>query len=80
MHYADIIAALTKRGWTLTRIAETEGVNVSFVSRVVRGKAAGISVAKRISRIVGVPVNTLWPDRYGKPHPRYRDRIERRAA
>ena len=80
MHYADIIAALTKRDWTLTRVAETEGVNVSFVSKVVRGTAASISVAKRISNIVGLPVNTLWPGRYGKPRPRYRDRIDRQAA
>jgi lambda repressor-like predicted transcriptional regulator len=80
MHYADIIAALTKRGWNLTRIAEAEGVNVSSVSRVVRGTGRSISVARRIARIIGVPVNTLWPDAYGKPRPRYRDRIDRQAA
>lgn len=80
MHYADIIAALKKRDWTLTRVAEAEGVNVSFVSRVVRGSGRSIAVARRIARIVGMPVNTLWPDVYGKPRPRYRDRIDRQAA
>lgn len=80
MHYADIIAALKKRNWTLTRVAEAEGVTLSFVSRVVRGTSRSIAVARRISRIVGVPVNTLWPEAYGKPRPRYRDHAERQAA
>lgn len=80
MHYADIIAELKKRGWTLTRVAQAEGVNTSFISRVVRGTGRSITVANSIARIVEIPVDTLWPGVYGRPRPRYRDRNGQLAA
>lgn len=81
MHYADIIAALTKAGFTLTRVAREEGVSPAAVSAVVHDRQRSVYIAKRIATIVGQPLDVLWPGVYGKPRPRYRDlNPERRAA
>ena len=81
MHHADIKAALEKRGYSLTAVAEMEGVTRSFVSQVVRG-ATGARIAARIADLLEVPIQKLWPNRYNAPpRDRYRDRnTERRAA
>ncbi len=80
MHPADIIAALKKKGFSLTRIAREQGVTVTSISAVVHDRDRSVHLAKRIASIVGQPVNTLWPGSYNRPRPRYRDRIDRQAA
>ena len=80
MHYADIIAALTKAGFTLTRVAREEGVSTTAVSAVVRDRERSIYIATRIAAIVGRPLDELWPGAYNRARPRYRDRIDRQAA
>ena len=81
MHYADIKAALEKRGYSLSYVARTEGVTRSFVSQVVRG-ASGARIALRIAALLEMPIDKLWPGRYNAPpRDRFSDRnTERRAA
>lgn len=80
MDAIDIRYHLLRKGIKLADIARAEGVSPTFVSLLIRGQRSSISVARRIARIVGQPVNQLWPGVYGKPRPRYRDRIDRQAA
>lgn len=80
MDALDIRYQLLRKGTTLADIARAEGVSPAFVSLLIRGRRSSISVARRIARIVGEPLDVLWPGKYGRPRPRYRDRIERQAA
>lgn len=81
MHHADIKAALEKRGYSLSYVANLEGVTRSFVSQVVRG-ASGARIAYRIAALLEMPIDKLWPGRYNAPpRDKWRDRgHERRAA
>ncbi len=67
MHPADIQAALKKKGVTQAAIACKLGVSEMTVSRVVRGTDSSRRVAQAISEVIGIPVSTLWPERYGNP-------------
>jgi len=53
-----------KKNVTLTALAKEEGVGVSVVSEVIRGKKASFAVATAIAAKVGKSLNTLWPDKY----------------
>ncbi len=67
MHPADIQAALKKKGITQAAIARQLSVSEMTVSRVVRGTDSSRRVAQAISDIIGIPLNNLWPERYGTP-------------
>lgn len=64
MHHADIFCLLMKKNVTLTALAKEEGVGVSVVSEVIRGKKTSFSVATAIAAKVGKSLNTLWPGKY----------------
>lgn len=64
MHPADINAALLKAGANQTRIAEAYKVSCNAVSSVIHGRMKSSRLAKAISKITGIPVNTLWPGKY----------------
>ncbi len=65
MHPADINAALIKCGTNQTQIAERLGVTQSTVSYVIWGRVRSRRVAHAIAKATGLPVDQLWPGRYG---------------
>ncbi len=68
MHYADIIAALTKAGYSQTGVAEELGVSQPTVFGVIRGDDTSYDVATFIAAVTNIPLNVMFPDgRYSKP-------------
>lgn len=61
MHHEQIKAELRMRGVTLTMLAEQCQVSRSMVTQVIYGFAKSKNIAQRISKIVGKPVDTIWP-------------------
>ncbi len=64
MHPADIKASLIKAGFSLTKLAETEGVSQPLVTQVIYGRSNSKRIAAAISRITGQPLHRLWPSQY----------------
>lgn len=64
MHHADIFCALMKKRITLTEIAKVEGISVSVVSEVIRGKKKSFDVATAISAKLNISLNRLFPGQY----------------
>jgi len=62
MHYADIIAALTKAAYSQTKIAADCGVTGQAVYQVIRSKNNSSPIARRISEVTGIPLKQIWPD------------------
>ena len=64
MHPADIKAALQKKRRSSAHIAKNLGLDRSTVSQVVTGKGTSRRVAFEISRVIGQPVDEIWPGKY----------------
>ncbi|MGI1671980.1 MAG: helix-turn-helix domain-containing protein [Neptuniibacter sp.] len=64
MHWADIIAALQRKGVTLTAIALSEDVEVSAVSNVIKGKIKSHRIAYAIAAATDIPTDKMWPGKY----------------
>lgn len=65
MDYLDLKFALARKGYTLTRIAEELGLfGPQSVQQVLTRKYISARVERRVSEIVGVPLEKLFPDRY----------------
>lgn len=64
MHYADINAALIKKGYTPTRLADELECSPGAVTQVIRGKTASRRIATHISKLLSRPVSQIWPGRY----------------
>jgi putative transcriptional regulator len=64
MHPADIKAALSKAGWTQAKVARQLGLSKMTICHVVRGTSKSAKVARAISAATGIPVGTLWPNKY----------------
>lgn len=60
----DIKAHIGKAGSSQTAIARAQKVSVSAVWSVIHGLSASKAIAQRISKVTGVPMATLWPQRY----------------
>lgn len=61
-HREDIKAAIRKRGTTVTKLAQDNGLSDSACRvALIRPSPAGERV---ISSFLGVPLQVLWPDRY----------------
>lgn len=65
MHPADITAALKKLGVSQADIARECGVERQAVSSVINGRGRSKRVEASIASVLGVPLERLWPDRYG---------------
>jgi len=79
MHYADIYAALVKKGYSVAKVAREAGVSGPMVSMVLHGQRRSYDVASRIAAITGLPLNRMFPDlRYAEPPKK--PRCKRRAA
>lgn len=72
MHRAEIYCAIQMKGFTLSQIAEQEGVDRSTVSLVVDGKRTSHKVAYAIAAITGIPTERMWPGKYKTP-PAYKE-------
>lgn len=68
MHPEDIKAALRKQGSSQTDIARRMHVTQTTVFLVIHGKATSRRVAKKIAEVTGVPIASLWPDKYRGRH------------
>ncbi|EMY7639162.1 helix-turn-helix domain-containing protein [Citrobacter freundii] len=63
-HRADILAAIKKRGRTLAQLSRDNGLHERTLYNVLdRHWPKG---EKIISDFIGVPVSSIWPDRYKK--------------
>ena len=72
MDYLDLKYALAKKGYTLTRVANELGLfGPQSVQQVLTRKYISARVERRVSEIIGVPLEKLFPDRY---HPTKRRR------
>jgi len=61
-HWADVKAALEKRGYTLVSLAEMHDYAPSSLT-VVKGKSWP-AAEKIIADAIGVDVSEIWPSRY----------------
>ncbi|UCQ36766.1 helix-turn-helix domain-containing protein [Edwardsiella piscicida] len=61
-HRADILAAIKKRGGTLAQLSRDNGLHERTLYNVLeRHWPKG---EKIVSDFIGVPVSTIWPERY----------------
>ncbi len=67
MHPAFIQAEMKKSGTTQVTIARSVGVSAMTVSQVIHGTTTSRRVAQAISEAIGIPMDTLWPERYSHP-------------
>ena len=81
MHAEDIKAELKKAGSSQTAIARAQRCSVNAVRLVIHGDSRSAAIAGQVSRVVGIPVHTLWPDAYPQlaPQPRKRQRAGRKG-
>jgi len=64
-HSADIIAALKKRGTTLSAVSREAGLASSTLANtLIRRWPKG---ERLIAEALGVPPEQIWPSRYHKP-------------
>ncbi|MGK2899979.1 MAG: helix-turn-helix domain-containing protein [Burkholderiaceae bacterium] len=70
MHPEQIKAAIRMRGTTPKTIADELGITKTTVSIVIHGRGVSARVARRISEVTGLSLQTLWPGKYlGKAPP-----------
>lgn len=63
MHPEDIKAALRKKGYTLTGVADRLRVQPSAVSHVLHARRSR-RIERAIAKILGTTAAELWPERY----------------
>lgn len=61
----EISAAMRLVGVRSRVIAKECGVTDSVVSEVISGKATSRKVAMRIANMLDIPLESLWPGKYG---------------
>lgn len=71
MDHAAIIAALHRRGMTLTELALRNGFSPNFCRKVK--KQTNYKAQQAIADFLGVKPEELWPTRYPKGKPRILD-------
>lgn len=64
MHPEDIKAALRKKGSSQTDVARRLQVSQATVHLVIHGRGTSKRVASEIAEITGVPLKTLFPNKY----------------
>ena len=62
----DIACALRLLGQRTGALATALGVSASLVSEVISGKSVSRRVAQHIADLIGLPVEQLWPEKYGQ--------------
>lgn len=62
MHPEEIKAAMRIAGITPAMLASELGVANSTISVVIHGRGQSARIKTRISKVIGKPVATIWPD------------------
>ena len=62
-HWADIKAALAKKGYTLTRLSHEKGYKYHHTSGRLKF-ARWPDLEKTVGDIIGEPPHLIWPSRY----------------
>ena len=61
----EIKAEIERRGHTMSSLSEMYGLNAQAVRVTINNRKKAITAADQaISDFLGVPLHTLWPDRY----------------
>lgn len=63
MHPEQIKAEIRMRGTTPAQIADELQVSKSAVSMIISGKGKSDRIASHISKLIGLPVASLWPEK-----------------
>lgn len=80
MHPEQIKAAMRMKGVTPTALADRLGVAGSSVSQVISGRIESARIKASISRLLGIPVSTLWPPSNQPRLRRTKDELARARA
>lgn len=68
----DIKAAIGKAGSSQSEIARAHKCSVTAVWAVIHGHGRSAPIARRISKVTGLPLSKLWPSVYSAPAARDR--------
>lgn len=63
MHALDILSELKRRGHSLAAVSRELDLSYSTCYAVIRGQRSK-RVETRISQIIGIPPEEIWPERY----------------
>lgn len=63
-HRADVVAALHKRGWTVTKLAEAHGLSPSTLRSALEKSYP--KSERIIANAIGVKPEEIWAERYAK--------------
>lgn len=63
-HRADILAAIRKKGTTLSELSRQAGLHQRTLYNVL--ERPWLKAEKIVSDCIGVPVEEIWPERYAK--------------
>lgn len=63
MHPEQIKALIRMKGTTPAAIADELELARSTVSQVINGRSTSARIAQHISKVVGIPVSQLWPQK-----------------
>lgn len=66
MHPEQIKAAIRMKGTTPSAIADALQISRMTVSHVIHGRGVSARIAKRISEVTGLSVDSMWPGVYGQ--------------
>lgn len=61
MHREEIKASLRMKGVTPSALADELGVSSATMSQVISGRAVSARVRSHIARVIGKPVDVIWP-------------------
>lgn len=64
MHYADIIAALHKKGIPPAQVARNMGVSKAHVSMIIHSTSKSYRIARYIADQIGRDLEEIWPGQY----------------
>jgi lambda repressor-like predicted transcriptional regulator len=79
MHPEEIKAALRIQGWTLSKVADIEGVAKSTVSQVVSGSHKSARIQAFIAKKLGKTVKEIWPNQVEVRRSRLQIEIDRKG-
>lgn len=74
----EIRIALLRKGATVAATARKLALSRNTVSNVIHGYGKSRRVANAVSRITGIPVDTLWPGVYSRDRSRSGGSVTRR--
>jgi Ner family transcriptional regulator len=66
-HPADVLAALKKRGKSLSGVSLTHGYHATAAGKAL--KHPWPAVEALIAAAIGLPPEEIWPSRYTRRHP-----------